>query len=900
MPLNTFALSVALTPAVLQTLISHYIHRKSLRHKPSIHVTYDESIRILREFLAYASKHPVEDLQSFSCQKVPAPHWIKLDTVSVANEHLSAAAVAINKQLGPRGIARVGGSEWWQWRGPAEELKGEWIEMRDDYNERKQKGPDHPSQKRIMLYVHGGAYYFASVDTHRYQMQRHARKLNGRVFAPKYRLAPQFPFPCSLQDSLASYLYLLKDHDPTEIIVAGDSAGGGMVLSMLVILRDQGIPLPAGAILISPWVDLTHSFPSIVADNPGDYIPPYGFRHKPSAAWPPPNADELRELGKDLDKGQVSQGEALKAIPNNSETEGITARGYTTHANGATDQVTPIQIEPQTIQVTIGGETVEVKDQIHMYTTNELLTHPLVSPIFQPSLGGLPPILIQSGGGEMLRDEQFYIAHKAANPSEYPPSDAFLEEHDPERKTLHKYPGTHVQLQVWDDLCHVAPTLSFTRPAKYMFRAIAQFGAWALACAQKAEVDIIDETTGSSSDSDALTETASGKDSSAVASIGRAGDPLPAFKDRMIRQRVDKRGNVYPLNPVSDCPVLQIPSSQVGTFNPDLVRKWLAAKKEWDDKFAKEKLRVQRQRITELANGLQTFKGELPPPTSLAARRIAPGALPSKTARKSYPMTMWSRLASKQDERIIAKEQQRGKRTRRRSVEAGQAGASIDAEKSANPTPVIAFAPHTSGDPRPDPSEGTNSLASKSTDVVDDMGASSTRLPSLGKSTSRLILLPEYEGKNLLDENASTRALFHERGVIPTSDPTWSRLRPRSQAGSGTIRSGITSEPAEDTSTIGDERSLAVTTTNVDAASTRAVLHAGGVVGALSDNESAYRSFDGLSNDMGDVDGVSVGRINSASPVNGMGDGKKSRPVMPDRDVFRTAEEFVPYRAAHY
>jgi acetyl esterase/lipase len=58
-----------------------------------------------------------------------------------------------------------------------------------------------------------------------------------------------------------------------------------MVLSMLVVLRDQGIPLPAGAILISPWVDLTHSFPSLGGDAKMDYIPPHGFVHKPSISW---------------------------------------------------------------------------------------------------------------------------------------------------------------------------------------------------------------------------------------------------------------------------------------------------------------------------------------------------------------------------------------------------------------------------------------------------------------------------------------------------------------------------------------------------------------------------------------------------------------------------------------
>ena len=118
-----------------------------------------------------------------------------------------------------------------------------------------------------------------------------------------------------------------------------------------------------------------------------------------------------------------------------------------------------------------------------MYTTNELLAHPLVSPIMQPSLGGLPPLLIMVGGGEILRDEQIYLAHKCANPPKYSLPESTMSE--TAKAELAQYKPTDVQLQVWDDLCHVAPTLSFTRPAKYMYRSIAQFGAWALARAQK-------------------------------------------------------------------------------------------------------------------------------------------------------------------------------------------------------------------------------------------------------------------------------------------------------------------------------------------------------------------------------------------------------------------------------
>lgn len=224
---------------------------------------------------------------------MPHPRWVKVDSVIIPTEHVSEAVKAITETLGNHGVDKIGGRNWWQWRQKGAELKAEWIEMRGDYNVRKQK---NQKSKRVMMYVHGGAYFFGSVDEHRYQMQRHARKLKARVFAPRYRLAPQYPFPCGLLDCLAAYLYLLTVQDPTETILAGDSAGGGMVVALLCILRDRGLPLPAGAILISPWVDLTHSFPSLAGDAAFDYIPAYGFMQKPSVSWPPPNEDEMEAI----------------------------------------------------------------------------------------------------------------------------------------------------------------------------------------------------------------------------------------------------------------------------------------------------------------------------------------------------------------------------------------------------------------------------------------------------------------------------------------------------------------------------------------------------------------------------------------------------------------------------
>lgn len=135
---------------------------------------------MIRKFLVYASHHTVEDVQRFTAQWVPHPRWVKLDEVKIPEDHILKAADAISAQLGRHGVAKVGGETWWQWRRPGSDLKAEWVEMRADYNERKLVGVPG---KRVMLYVHGGAYFFGSVDAHRYQMQRHARKLRARVFA---------------------------------------------------------------------------------------------------------------------------------------------------------------------------------------------------------------------------------------------------------------------------------------------------------------------------------------------------------------------------------------------------------------------------------------------------------------------------------------------------------------------------------------------------------------------------------------------------------------------------------------------------------------------------------------------------------------------------------------------
>ncbi|KAI0026247.1 alpha/beta-hydrolase [Xylariomycetidae sp. FL0641] len=616
--------------------------------------------------MSFASHHTIEDLQAFTSQWVPHPTWIKVEEVEIPETHLDEAADALRKQLGPDGIRKVGGVKWWQWRKPETKLTAEWIEMRADYNERQKTGGEC---KRVMLYVHGGAYFFGSVDEHRYQMQRHARKLRARVFAPEYRLAPQFPFPCGLQDCLAAYQYLLTMQDPTTIILAGDSAGGGMVVSMLVTMRDQGIPLPAGAILISPWVDLTHSFPSVSLDCPLDYIPQCGFHHKPSQAWPPLNADEMADMEKKLDlerkitgEDEPGKGEGESMKPTSAE---MARKSQETgqQAPAEQDDIPPVDSHAETryLSINIDGKEVELKNQMQMYTTNEMLTHPLVSPVLQPTLGGLPPLLITTGGGEILRDEQIYLAHKCANPSQYPPADIFLT--DAGREQIARYKPTDVQLQVWDDLCHVAPTLSFTRPAKHMYRSIAQFGAWALARAQKTEIEILDDSSvshisRSSSDSSAEgTATVTDADPSNQPLVGRAGDPLPPFKNHMIRQRIDRHGAIRDLEPAAELPSCIMDPREIGVIKEGPVRKWLEARRQWDSRYGGVKAKVHKKRLKEMIEGYVGFDGETPPPSSLASRRKAKDTLKGRKRSKSMGLSLWALWGSKHDKSTMNREQ---------------------------------------------------------------------------------------------------------------------------------------------------------------------------------------------------------------------------------------------------
>jgi len=110
---------------------------------------------------------------------------------------------------------------------------------------------------RVILYLHGGGYVMGSIATHREMVARLSKASGARALVIDYRLAPEHPFPTAVDDATAAYRWLLSQNiKPSRIVVAGDSAGGGLALATLLALRDAKAPLPAAGVCLSPWVDM--------------------------------------------------------------------------------------------------------------------------------------------------------------------------------------------------------------------------------------------------------------------------------------------------------------------------------------------------------------------------------------------------------------------------------------------------------------------------------------------------------------------------------------------------------------------------------------------------------------------------------------------------------------------
>ncbi|GCE28100.1 hypothetical protein KDA_35840 [Dictyobacter alpinus] len=118
--------------------------------------------------------------------------------------------------------------------------------------------PPNALLDRAILYLHGGAYIGGSLTLHRGLVSRIAASSRVQVLNLSYRLAPEHPYPAALEDATSAYQWLLTHGvDAHHLLIAGDSAGGGLAAALLVTLRDSHLPQPAGAAFLSPWTDLS-------------------------------------------------------------------------------------------------------------------------------------------------------------------------------------------------------------------------------------------------------------------------------------------------------------------------------------------------------------------------------------------------------------------------------------------------------------------------------------------------------------------------------------------------------------------------------------------------------------------------------------------------------------------
>jgi monoterpene epsilon-lactone hydrolase len=168
-------------------------------------------------------------------------------------------------------------------------IRGEWVVTRDADDA---AGPPPGA----VLYLHGGGYVACSPRTHRPITARLATDTGLPVFAPRYRLAPEHPFPAALEDALDAYRWLLDRGVPSSgVVIAGDSAGGHLAASLTGEICRTGLPRPAGTVLYSPWVDLTCELSTQAQSRARDpYINAYAARRVARLVVGQADADDPR------------------------------------------------------------------------------------------------------------------------------------------------------------------------------------------------------------------------------------------------------------------------------------------------------------------------------------------------------------------------------------------------------------------------------------------------------------------------------------------------------------------------------------------------------------------------------------------------------------------------------
>ncbi|KXJ86296.1 acetyl-hydrolase-like protein [Microdochium bolleyi] len=284
-------------------------------------VRSDAILSVLRSMLTRSTPRPIGKVQAMTLKDpgIKGRIWVSKVAADVPPETdvRDALMAAVEAMKDPRSAGEPLRSpsldpveaEWTGYRaaaGPDDQLP--MISETEKYHEMMREC----KRKSTVLYFHGGAYYLCDPSTHRSSNKKLAKLTGGRVYSVRYRLAPQNPFPAAVLDALVSYLTLLypppgavhEPVSPSDIVFAGDSAGGNLSLALLqtvLELRRQNrqitwfgeqreVPLPGGVAVNSPWLCIVQSMPSWDRNSRWDYLPPARMLESkqppPDDAWP--------------------------------------------------------------------------------------------------------------------------------------------------------------------------------------------------------------------------------------------------------------------------------------------------------------------------------------------------------------------------------------------------------------------------------------------------------------------------------------------------------------------------------------------------------------------------------------------------------------------------------------
>lgn len=160
----------------------------------------------------------------------------------------------------------------------------EWVYSKEDalvYGNRKKSmrldfsDTANFKDKKFIFYIHGGGFFAGKPGSHRLIVANMVNKLNAIAMVIHYRRSPEYPYPIPLQDSFEAYKWLASMINPINILVAGDSAGGNLAISLIMKLRDEKLPMVKCGILLSPWVDIFDGESESMRSNKGiDFLPP--------------------------------------------------------------------------------------------------------------------------------------------------------------------------------------------------------------------------------------------------------------------------------------------------------------------------------------------------------------------------------------------------------------------------------------------------------------------------------------------------------------------------------------------------------------------------------------------------------------------------------------------------